>query len=178
MSVGLAGRPSAATPADTAPELTTTTSWPSERARTSCWHSDSMTASSMTPSSSVNDDVPILTTMRTAQLSDWYSKLKPAIHTTSPSIAPARDSSRGTLSRLSWWSMYDSASGVVTSFSATTRSTCAAHQPELVVAEPLDLGAVGLGTDDDHAVVRRLLAARLVHERGHRARPARARPGA
>ena len=64
MSAGRAGRPSAATPADTAPELTTTTSWPSERTCTSCSHSDSMTASSMMPSSSVSDEVPIFTMMR------------------------------------------------------------------------------------------------------------------
>jgi hypothetical protein len=70
MSVGRAGSPNAATPAETAPELTTTTSWPSERTCTSCPHSDWMTDSSMTPSSSVSDEVPILTMMRTTQLSD------------------------------------------------------------------------------------------------------------
>ncbi len=37
-----------------------------------------------------------------AQGSSWYSKLKLAIHTTSPSCAPARDSMRGTPSRFSW----------------------------------------------------------------------------
>ena len=131
----------------------------------------------MTPSSSVSDDVPIfdddphgsaVRLVLEAELGDPHDV---AVR------APARDSSRGTPSRLSWWSMYDSASGVVTSLSATTRSTWRPTQPELVLADALDPGAVGLGPDDDDALVLGLLAAGLVHQRRHARRPARARPG-
>ena len=44
----------------------------------------------------------------------------------------------------------------------------AADEPELVIAEALDPATVGLRPDDDDAFVVRLLAAGLVHERGHR----------
>jgi hypothetical protein len=64
MSVGRALNPSADTPADTAPELTSTTSWPAARSAASWSHIVSMKAVSMTPSRSVMLDVPILATTR------------------------------------------------------------------------------------------------------------------
>ena len=64
--------------------------------------------------------------------------------------------------------MYDSASGVVTSLRATTRSTSRPTQPELVLAERARRTApVGLGPDDDEALGLGLLLARLVDERRH-----------
>ncbi len=90
-SAGRCCRPSAATPADTAPELTTTTWWPWPRTSATCWHSSATMASSTWPSSPVSDEVPIFTITRaTAQTSGSYSKLKAPMCTTSPACAPAR----------------------------------------------------------------------------------------
>ena len=63
VSVGRSLSPSAATPADTAPELTTTTSWPSTRSCATSPQSFSIAAVSMTPTSSVSDDVPTFATI-------------------------------------------------------------------------------------------------------------------
>ena len=51
--------------------------------------------------------------------------------------------------------MYESASGVVTSFSATTRSTSRPTQPELAVGDPLDERPAGIGPQDDDSVADR-----------------------
>ena len=62
----------------------------------------------------------------------------------SPSAAPARASSRGTPRRFSWWSMYDSASGVDDVVERNDPLDLATDETELVVAEALDTGPVGL----------------------------------
>src|SRR6478736_5588887 len=68
MSVGRWSSPSAATPAATAPDDTSTTSCPSWRALATSPASTPMAASSIAPRSSVTDDVPTFTTTRTPSL--------------------------------------------------------------------------------------------------------------
>ena len=64
--------------------------------------------------------------------------------------------------------MYAAASGVVTSFSATTRSTSRPTHAELAVALALDDCAGGLRTQQHDALVHGHGTARLVDEPGHR----------
>ena len=63
--------------------------------------------------------------------------------------------------------MYDSASGVVTSLSATTRSTSRPINAELVLAEALDAAPSGSGRRMTTPSALGLLAAGLVDERRH-----------
>src|SRR4051812_21563806 len=61
-SVGRLASPRAATPADTAPLVTTTTLCPAARNATTSWHSLTTAPRSITPRSSVSDEEPILAT--------------------------------------------------------------------------------------------------------------------
>ena len=134
------------------PTLTRTTSWPcGAQGRDLLAQRRRSTDASITPRSSVSDDVPILAT---SAHSDVRLVLEAEVGDPDDVAVAARRraaSSRGTPSRFSWWSMYDSASGVVTSLSATARSTWRPMHAELVLADALDADALGLGPEDDEA---------------------------
>jgi hypothetical protein len=103
-----------------------------------------MTRSSITPSSSVSDDVPIFATIRTSaprHFPCWYSKLKLAIQTMSPSIAPAFASSLGTCRRFELVVDVVERLGRGDVVQRHHALDLTADESELVLAEPLDASA-------------------------------------
>ena len=123
----------------------------------------------------MSDDVPILATRRT-QASCWYSKLKPATQTTSPSCAPARDQDPRDAEPLHLMVDVRQRLGRGDVVEGDDALDLAADQPELVLAEALDATAVRLGPDDDDALVGRLRADAPRGPATPSARPARAHP--
>ena len=145
---------------------------PSPRSAATSSHSLAIAASSMTPASSVSDDVPILATTRMrASRSQVRLVLEAELadpHDVAVLGAGAGQHLGHAEALRAGRRCSDSASGVVTSFSATTRSTsrpCSRNScsPTRSTSAPL-----GLGSEDDDA--RRAPAASsagLVHERRH-----------
>ena len=98
----------------------------------------------MTPSASVIDDVPILATTRTVRPPRWYSKLKLGDPDDVAVAGAGPGEQLGHAERFSWMVDVRQRLGRGDVVERDDALDLAADEAELVLAEPLDPGAVGV----------------------------------
>src|SRR3954453_10936228 len=167
-SVGRRSSPRAATPADTAPEETTRTRWPSPRSSTTSLHSFTTAAKSMTPRLSVSELEPILAT--TVGTRSPFRLVLEAVGTDVDNVAFGGAGARQRLAHAE-----AAQPGVRVGQRVGVREVGQGDgplgrppvHPELTLAEAFDGDALGDGPVDHEAVGLGLGPAGLAHHRRH-----------